>query len=120
MPPSSFDRRKKISPDPLSSTVGLLIDSARELGKLDELAVALESAASDHVEWASDILMLVRLAKGQIQIAEPELRKRLEELEAKLPSPKNPNVNFVNNNSYSLSDQLRLLPFDSASVFGRT
>ncbi len=64
----------------VASTVGMLIQAARELGVLDELAGEAASLANQKVENADALLALVQIQRGQPLSAKPKLLARLAEL----------------------------------------
>ncbi len=85
-PPASFStpgtrgtRTADFSGD-VFSTAGWLIATAREAGKLDDLAEGLRQAADLHDDNAEALLVLLEISRGQGANVEPRLRSRLTEL----------------------------------------
>jgi tetratricopeptide (TPR) repeat protein len=72
------------------STADLLIQSAKEAGKLDDLITNLKKAADDKVENAKILLMLAVIASGRDVESEPLVREYVSEIRkrvAKAPEP---------------------------------
>jgi len=90
-PPLSFGAipaRNTLTADPFDgvfSTAGWLIASARDAGKLDDLAEGLRPAAQQHEENAETLLLLLEIARGRTAKIEPQLRERLTALQNKIP-----------------------------------
>ncbi len=59
--------------------VTLLLDAARELGKLDELAKDFKALADQKIENADTFHYLVQIARGEAAGVEPQLKELLEE-----------------------------------------
>jgi tetratricopeptide (TPR) repeat protein len=57
-------------PSDVISNLTLLVDAARELGKLDELAGETESAVKEKLQYASTLALLVQLARTELPTAE--------------------------------------------------
>jgi hypothetical protein len=64
---------------PCISTADLLIVAAREAGKLDELAAALEAPVAANVDKALPLSLLVAIARGNAGRVEPQVRQRTAE-----------------------------------------
>jgi hypothetical protein len=62
---------------PCVSSAELLIDAAREAGKLDDLAAALEGLVTASMEKAQPLSLLVELARGRAARVEPQIRQKL-------------------------------------------
>ena len=85
--PTSFDSLRGLAPrGPRSaqilSTADLLVATAAETKKLDELQAALQPAAEQNVENAAMLLTLIRIANGQQTEATAALQKLIEERKA--------------------------------------
>ncbi len=78
--PNPFASPKAVADRGVVGTPILLIDAARELGKLDELAAELKPLSDAKVENAPRLLALVELARGVGKDALPILKGRHEEL----------------------------------------
>jgi hypothetical protein len=79
-PPAAFGRIPR--PDGSTvSTAGLLIDAARQSGKLEELSAEIDALAKEKVENADALRLLVALARGQSATIEGELKQHLAEIE---------------------------------------
>jgi hypothetical protein len=61
---------------PCINTAELLIDAAREAGKLDELAAALETPVTANLDKALTLSLLVAVARGHADRVEPQVRQR--------------------------------------------
>jgi tetratricopeptide (TPR) repeat protein len=75
---------------PLFSSAALLLDVAREAGKLDELAAELEPLAQRHADNAESLLLLTRIAAGDWTRAEPAVRQLLDVAPARSKRPSQP------------------------------
>ncbi|MBX6316098.1 MAG: hypothetical protein IRY99_24770, partial [Isosphaeraceae bacterium] len=64
----------------VASTAGLLIDAARQIGQLDELAEDAQKAADQKLENARALLILVQRARGQGAAVEPLVKELRDEL----------------------------------------
>lgn len=64
------------------STATLLIETARELNRLDEITTRLKSLADNEVESASDFLLLANLAEGRLAGVRQRLTELTEEVRA--------------------------------------
>jgi tetratricopeptide (TPR) repeat protein len=82
--PAARGRPATAGPSGALSTAGTLIDAARELGKLDELAAAVQAAVEQKAENAPPLFWLVQVVRGQGRAVEPQLRERTVALAAKL------------------------------------
>ena len=69
------------------STAGLLLDAAREAGKLEELDGELQQAVDNKKEGAEILWMLTRIARGQAGSISTRLARFASELHAKVPEP---------------------------------
>jgi hypothetical protein len=78
-PPEPFGKFPNAADRGVASTAQILIDAAREAGRLDELAAELAKAAEQKTENAAELLVLTQLALGREADAEPKLRALLEE-----------------------------------------
>jgi tetratricopeptide (TPR) repeat protein len=72
------------------SSADLLIEAARQQGKLDECAAEMRKLADKKVENARLLHALLRLAAGQGDEALPLLRERVAELRKQLATPPEP------------------------------
>jgi hypothetical protein len=72
-PPSAFGP-VAAPPAEVVSTFGLLIEAARELGKLGELAAEVRPLADRKVENAQQLLWLVQIAQGQQTVVQARLQ----------------------------------------------
>src|SRR5262249_39282814 len=82
-PPAVFGKFVQPSSRGVVSSVSLLMDTAREVGKLDELAAELQKLADEEIENAPVVLALVQLARGQGDKVEKQLKQHLAELSKK-------------------------------------
>jgi hypothetical protein len=82
--PSKFGPMPFVGLGGIAATPALLIDAAREAGKLDDLAAEAWKAAEARVENGQALLILAHLATGQPDRAESAIRARIDELK-KLP-----------------------------------
>jgi tetratricopeptide (TPR) repeat protein len=92
-PPAAFGKFTA-PPDGVLSTPGLLIDAAREIGKLDELAAEVRSHAErgnegkgDKIENADVLYALIQIARGQGATVENILKQHLEQVRKKMAAP---------------------------------
>ncbi len=69
----------------------LLIDAAREVNKLDELAGELKTLADQKIENADTFYSLVQIARGEGASVEPQLKAILEERKKSESKPQVPN-----------------------------
>ncbi|MEK6262503.1 MAG: DUF1583 domain-containing protein [Planctomycetota bacterium] len=87
-PPPAVFLREALPPvdDPLVSTLTLLVDAARDSGKLDELARELEPLVNDDTEGAQLLSQLIEQVRGAAATVRPSLSALLEpgELERQL------------------------------------
>ncbi len=98
-PPKVFGNIKPLAPSRLTSygegagtasTAGLLIASAIEAGKLDELAKEVESAAKERLENGELLRLLVLLARGDLATSEPGVKSLAAELKEKFRTDDKP------------------------------
>ncbi len=77
----------KLPPWPKGPTVGtvnLLIDAARDAGKLEELTAAADQAIKDKIESAEMFRLLVYLSQGKGKTIEADVKAHLEALHKRL------------------------------------
>jgi hypothetical protein len=77
----------------------LLIDAAREVGKLDELAAEARKAAEDKAVNGEYLLIRVELACGRAEAVEPRLKKLRDDLVAPATIPTTPAPRAVAHNA---------------------
>jgi hypothetical protein len=77
---------------PLVSTADLLIDAAREAGKLDELAAALEAPVAANFDKALTLSLLVAVARGDVRRTEPQVGQRVADYQ--IPPAGQPEARF--------------------------
>jgi hypothetical protein len=91
VPPAAFGKIERVAtkdgPGVVSSPM-LLIEAARELGKLDELTAAVEQAVAQKAENADALLVILQVARGQGAKVRPQLDKLMAELPKKHEPPK--------------------------------
>ncbi len=78
--PTRFGPMPHVGLDGVASTIGLLIDSAREVGKLDALLLEAKAAASAKVENAQALLILASVASGRSSEVNNLVQAQLDDL----------------------------------------
>ena len=86
----------------LVSTAGMLIESAREVGKLDELTREIREAADQKIENAESMRLLVALARGEAVEVLPDLQTYRDALAKKLKPIENADPSSSNRNGPSV------------------
>lgn len=82
--PEVFVQVPKNSPD-LVTTADLLIDAARQAGKLDELAAEVKKLADQKVESAQTLSFLIEIASGRSATIEPQIKLHVDDYIKNLP-----------------------------------
>jgi tetratricopeptide (TPR) repeat protein len=72
--------------DGIVDTATLLIDAARQAGKLDELSSKLQPLAEGAIENARALFVLIEIARGKAATVEPIVKQVLAEREKKAPA----------------------------------
>ncbi|HTK78773.1 MAG TPA: DUF1583 domain-containing protein, partial [Gemmataceae bacterium] len=79
-----------VPPDGVVSTVGLLVDAAKEIGQLDALAAELKKLADEKVENAKPLHWLAQIARGQGAGVAKDIGEHLAEFKKKMDVPPPP------------------------------
>lgn len=77
----------ELDPRGVASTVNMLIDAARESGKLDELAAEAKNAADEKIENGAALRILVEVARDQPRAVESLVKAAREALPKKSENP---------------------------------
>ncbi|WP_165071895.1 DUF1583 domain-containing protein [Paludisphaera rhizosphaerae] len=91
-PPARFTNRANPAPhaspsDDVWSTASLLVESAAEAGKLDELAKETHAAVEQKVENAETLDRLIGLTAGRVEEVSGRVKSRIDELARENASP---------------------------------
>jgi tetratricopeptide (TPR) repeat protein len=71
VPPPELAKLPAFSADAVVSTLALLVETAKEVGKLEELKAEADKLAKDKIENADLLQVFVYLARGKVKEAEP-------------------------------------------------
>ncbi len=88
-PPEAFGKLPAV-PGGVVGLVPLLVDAAKESGRLDELAALARKAEAGGAAGSGDLTLLVRLARGEGEAAGTAIRKRLADHAGSGPGPATP------------------------------
>jgi tetratricopeptide (TPR) repeat protein len=73
----------RLDPRGVASTANMLVDAAREAGKLEELAAEVKKAADEKLENGRPMLALVQIARGDVKAADELVKAVREDLPKK-------------------------------------
>ncbi|HTU17039.1 MAG TPA: DUF1583 domain-containing protein [Gemmataceae bacterium] len=85
-PPDAFGKFTA-PPNGVLSALGLLIEAARETGKLDELASEVQKLDANKIENADVLYALIQVARGQSDSTAGVVKQHLAQLRKKMAAP---------------------------------
>lgn len=92
LPPPAFVKYPAFPSDPLVSTLTLLIDTAKEVGKGDELIAAGDQLVQDKIENAETFRVLAYLSLGKGKAIEADVKQHAEKVYKRLTDKPAPRV----------------------------
>jgi tetratricopeptide (TPR) repeat protein len=94
VPPEIFSKRLPFPEHRTSSTMLMLVEAAKECGKIDELTAEAERLAKDKVESAELLRLLVYLVQGKGKTIEPALKAFAEAAHKRLTEKREQPLGF--------------------------